>query len=202
MNRVQTANVVADSNTNVQLTDDELIAAARQGDDGAFQQLVRRHQSRVAATVISMLGKCVEADDVGQETFIRFYHALPHFRGESSVETYLTRIAINLSLNELKRRRRRSFLFLPLAEQKDDAAPTRLPQLEQDERAELLHRAIQRLKPAFRAVVVLRVLEGYSTGETAAMLGISEGTVKSRLARAHEKLRIWLQPFLSEERNG
>lgn len=194
--------MVADSNENVQLTDEELIAAARQGDDGAFQQLVRRHQSRVAATVISMLGKCVEADDVGQETFLRFYNALPNFRGDAGVETYLTRIAINLSLNELKRRRRRNFLFQPLPEQNDEAAPARLPQIEQDERAELLHRAIRRLKPAFRAVVVLRLLEGYATDETAAMLGISEGTVKSRLARAHDKLRKWLQPFFSEEHNG
>jgi len=66
----------------------------------------------VAATVIGMLGHCPEAEDIGQETFIRFYKSLDKFRGDASVGTYLTRIAINLSLNEIKRRRRqRKFFF-------------------------------------------------------------------------------------------
>ncbi|RMH54101.1 MAG: sigma-70 family RNA polymerase sigma factor, partial [Bacteroidetes bacterium] len=88
-------------------SDETLVARARQGDEQAFRNLVERYESTVAATVIGMLGAGPEAEDVGQETFIRFYRALHQFRGEAAVGTYLTRIAINLSLNALKRRRRR-----------------------------------------------------------------------------------------------
>jgi RNA polymerase sigma-70 factor (ECF subfamily) len=78
------------------LTDEQLIQASKQGDEQAFKELIRRHESRVASTVIGMLGNCPEAEDVGQETFIQFYKNLKHFRGDASIGTYLTRIAINL----------------------------------------------------------------------------------------------------------
>ena len=93
------------------MTDDLLIKKTISGDEHAFKELVKKYEPLVAATVIGMLGNCPEADDVGQETFIRFYKSLQTFRGESSVGTFLTRIAINLSLNELKRRRRKASLF-------------------------------------------------------------------------------------------
>lgn len=93
------------------LSDEKLIEAILAGNDNAFKEIVRRYEARVAATVFGMLGKCAEAEDVGQETFIRFYNSLKNFRGDSAVGTYLTRIAINLSLNELKRRKRSSMFF-------------------------------------------------------------------------------------------
>jgi len=145
---------VVNENIKTGQSDEELIAAARDGDDEAFRQLVRKHQSRVAATVIGMLGQCPEADDVGQETFIRFY--------------------------------------------KEKTFEARAPRIELNEEAELLHQAIQKLSPEFRSVVVLRMFEERSTEETAALLGISEGTVKSRLARAHHKLKKLLQPYWGE----
>ena len=86
--------------------DEELLERARGGDDRAFRVLVDRYQGVVAATVTGMLGLGDDAEDVGQETFIRFHRSLDRFRGESSVATSLTRIAINLSLTALKRRRR------------------------------------------------------------------------------------------------
>jgi hypothetical protein len=91
--------------------DSQLIAAARDGDPRAFANLVERYENKIARTVIAMLGDSAEADDVGQETFIRFYRSLDSFREESALGTYLTRIAINLSLNELKRRKRRGLFF-------------------------------------------------------------------------------------------
>ena len=94
------------------LTDEALVDSARDGNEGAFRELVERFEGRVASVVIRMLGDTAEAEDVGQETFIRFYRSLRGFRGQASVGTYLTRIAINLSLNELKKRRRRS-IFVP-----------------------------------------------------------------------------------------
>src|SRR5689334_7387911 len=100
-------------------TDAELIARARAGDDRAFAVLVDRYERAVAATVIGMLGPGDDADDVGQETFIRFHRALGNFRGESSLKTYLVHIAMNLSLNALKRRRRSVLRFVSRDEQND-----------------------------------------------------------------------------------
>ncbi len=182
------------------LTDDKLIMAAREGDQNAFQELVRRHESRVAATVIGMLGRCAEAEDVGQETFIRFYRGLRKFRVESIVGTYLTRIAINLSLNELKRRRRRSLLFFsrPIEEIYDIPDPKADSELNEDR--EMVQRAIQKLESKFRSVVVLRLIDGYSTRETADILNVPVGTVLSRLARAQTKLKEVLSPYIGDKR--
>ncbi len=73
----------------------ELLRRAREGDDRAFRELVHRYEDRVAATIIGMLGPGPDAEDVGQETFIRLYRSLDGFRGDSSLATYVTRIAIN-----------------------------------------------------------------------------------------------------------
>jgi RNA polymerase sigma-70 factor (ECF subfamily) len=176
------------------LKEEELVRAARAGDDDAFKEIVRRHEPTVARTVIGMLGDCPEAEDVGQETFIRFYRALPGFRGDAKVSTYLTRIAINLSLNELKRRKRTAgrISAKPVEEYSDIVDP------KQDASAELergrVRRAVARLDEKSRSVVVLRLIDGYSTAETAEILKIPVGTVLSRLARAQMKLRDLLAP--------
>ncbi|MDH5745133.1 MAG: helix-turn-helix domain-containing protein, partial [Candidatus Aminicenantes bacterium] len=78
------------------LNEQELVRAAKNGDKNAFKELIKKYEHQVAATVIGMLGNCPEAEDVGQETFIRLYQSLDKFRGEASLGTYLTRIAINL----------------------------------------------------------------------------------------------------------
>lgn len=144
-----------------------------------------------------MLGHCAEADDVGQETFIRFYKALHAFRGESGLGTYLTRIAINLSLNEIKRRRRRSWIFPESTEVNHHLADETEP--EDIEMKKLVHQAIQQLEPDFRAVLVLRLIDGHSTRETANILKIPTGTVLSRLARAQKKMQTILSPLLGEK---
>jgi RNA polymerase sigma-70 factor (ECF subfamily) len=171
------------------LIDEDLIRDAREGDNRAFKELVRRYEPVVAATVIGMLGNCAEAEDVGQETFIRFYRALKNFRGDSSVKTYLTRIAINLSLNEIKRRKRKRLMFSqkPVDEFHDIADPRTRTEGGVD--PEIVQRAVQELDDDFRSVVVLRLIDGYSTAETADILGIPLGTVLSRLSRAQKRLR-------------
>jgi len=179
------------------VTDRELLEKARAGDDKAFEELVKRYEPQVAATVIGMLGPGPAAEDVGQEVFIRFYRALRKFREESSVGTYVTRIAINLSLNELKRRKRNRLLL-----QKHDAVPqgdVLEEQLARNESQALVHHGLTRLEPRFRAVVVLRLLDGYSTEETARILKVPLGTVLSRLSRAQKKLKEILMPLMQEE---
>jgi len=177
------------------LTDERLIQASREGDETAFRQLVKQYQSRVASTVIGMLGNCPEAEDVGQETFIRFYNNLKNFRGDASVGTYLTRIAINLSLNELKRRNRKSLIFYRKLSDDDLDIADQNRGTEFDDKKEIVQHAIQQLEPKFRSVVVLRLMDGYSTAETAEILKLPIGTVLSRLARGQQKLKKILSPY-------
>jgi len=172
-------------------SDEMLVESSRAGDLAAFKILVLRHEGKVAGVVRSMLGVTPEAEDVGQEVFIRFYEALRKFRGDSSVGTYLTRIAINLSLNEIKRRKRRFSIFSNEEEGWHKG--------ETDDRKdmnEMITYEFNRLEPDFRSVATLRLVEGYTTEETATILGIPFGTVLSRLARAQKKLRTALEVHL------
>lgn len=182
------------------MTDRELIKKARAGDDKAFEELVRRYESQIAATVHGMLGNVDVADDVGQEVFIRFHKNMSRFREDAALATYLTRIAINLCINELNRRKRRSLLFKS-PEEANLLEPSGTPDdsIVRNERKEIVQTAIQELEPKFRSVVVLRLIEGYSTEETAKILEIPLGTVLSRLARSQKKLKEKLVPFIQEE---
>jgi RNA polymerase sigma-70 factor (ECF subfamily) len=173
-------------------TDQDLIAAARDGDDGAFEQIVRRYEPVVAATVIGMLGHAAEAEDVGQETFIRLYRSLDQFRGEASLKTYITRIAMNLSLNEIKRRKRTRERISGTPVEEFHNLEARGERPDQGDTREMVRRAIAKLDDKFRAVIVLRLIDGYSTDETAKILDVPLGTVLSRLARAQEKLKAVL----------
>ena len=173
-----------------------LLAAVRAGDPAAWRTLVERHQGAVAAVVIGMLGAGDEADDVGQETFIRCYQSLASFRGDASLRTWLQRIATNLSLNALRRRKRGLRRFIDF-----DAAVASAPELQVDGHArhaaqsdvERVRAAVARLPDKHRAVIVLRMIEGYSTREAAEMLGVPEGTVLSRLSRAMTQLKQLLE---------
>ena len=191
------------------ISDTDLIARARTGDDRAFAILVERYEGAVAATVIGMLGRGDDADDVGQETFIRFHRALGSFRGESSLKTYLVHIAMNLSLNALKRRRRSLLRFVSRDDKSDSgnsgdeivklAEPRVGPDgdIDASELREFVRAAVARLGEKHRAVVVLRMFHDYSTRETAEMLGLPEGTVLSRLSRAMKELEAQLRPYVS-----
>ncbi|MFC1525635.1 RNA polymerase sigma factor [Candidatus Latescibacterota bacterium] len=182
--------------------DRALVDRARDGDESAFRELVEKYESQVAATAIGMLGPGPDAEDVGQETFVRFYGALDKFRGEASVGTYVTRIAINLSLNASKRRQRSRLRFWS-RDRAEDPPPE--PSVDGQAvvdgaaRDELVREAIQRLKPEHRAVVVLRMLEGHSTRETAELLDIPEGTVLSRLSRGMTRLKSILVTGMEDE---
>ena len=187
------------SNLSQSVTDHELLQLARTGNKQSFEQLVKRFEYQVAATVIGMLGKGQEAEDVGQEVFVRFYKTLDRFREDSKLGTYLTRIAINLSLNELKRRKRRQLLFKKPDDHVNGALVDPEDSTSKGERRGLVQMAIQKLAPEFRSVIVLRLIEGYSTEETAEILNIPAGTVLSRLSRAQKKLRNFLAPYILEE---
>ena len=179
--------------------DTVLVARAQQGDRKAFRELVERHQQGVARTVVSMLGRSSEVDDVVQDVFIRCYQTLDRFRGEASFSTYVKKIAVNKSLDVLRRRKRFLGRFLSRDDDGQHMAEPAIDtrkDLEKDERARLVHAAINKLSPKHRAVVVLRMIEGYSTEETAQMLNLAYGTVLSRLSRAQKKLEDSLAPLI------
>ncbi len=173
-------------------SDEELVENSSKGDLAAFKALVIRHEGKVAGVVRSMLGATPEAEDVGQEVFIRFYESLKKFRGESGLGTYLIRIAINLSLNEIKRRKRRFSIFA-----KEEDGMQKGASDDRRDMNEMITYEFGQLEPEFRAVATLRLVEGYSTEETATILGIPLGTVLSRLARAQKKLRKGLEKHLN-----
>ncbi len=183
-------------------SDEQLIARARNGDQSAFRQIIQRHESLVASTVIRLLGRGHEADDIGQETFVRCFRSLQQFRGDSELSTYLVTIARNLSLTALTRRARLRSRFVSL---NDDGAATDdhhfepldpVDPTDASERREMVELALSRLSEAHRAVVVLRLMQGLSTREAAAALSVPEGTVLSRLARACTQLKALLTPYL------
>ncbi len=180
------------------LEDLELVELSRKGDDHAFGVIISRYEHQIARTVIGMLGETDGAEDVGQETFIRFFRSLDKFRGDSTLGTYLTRIAINLSLNELNRRKKTLSLFFKRAEEKETMFDVPEPgdEFERLDKKEMVDKALQQLDPGFRSVVVLRLLEGYSTKETAEVLKLPLGTVLSRLSRAQEKMKEILVPLM------
>lgn len=178
-------------------SDTELIQDSLEGNQEAFGLLVQRYESQVAATVIGMLGNGEEAEDVGQEVFIRFFRSLSSYRGDAALGTYLTRIAINLSLNTLKKRKRKQMFRFFQSETKDRAFDIPDQGITQDQRdiQAMVQHALHKLAPEFRTVIVLRLLDGYSTKETAEILNLPLGTVLSRLARAQKKLKDILKQF-------
>ncbi len=175
-----------------------LVERAREGDRKAFRALVDQYQDSVTLTVVSMLGRSSEVDDVVQEAFIRCYQTLNKFRGDASFATYIKKIAINKSLDILRRRKR---FFGRLLSRDDPGYVVNEPaaesgSVEEQERSRLVHQAIATLPDKHRAVVVLRMIEGYSTEETAQMLDLPYGTVLSRLSRAQKKLKDVLAPLM------
>lgn len=171
-------------------SDSELVRLSKKGDHTAFRQLVERHEQQVRATVFGMLGDVAEARDVAQEVFIRFFKSLDQFRGDAQLSTYLSRIAINLSLNELKRQQKKKQRVQFI--QKND----RVLQMEdkgggtkRSDDQDLIRKGLSLLEPDFRVIITLRLIEGYSVKETAELLKVPQGTIASRLARAQKKLR-------------
>lgn len=179
-------------------SDAKLISEVKSGNQAAFEYLIIKYQKRIATVISGVIGNCTEIDDVGQETFIRFYYGVKDFRNESSILTYLTRIAINLSLNELKKRRKN--YFISLFKNEEQTEEIELIQdsdlLEKANLKEIISLALQQLEIQTRTVIVLRLIEGYSVKETSEILEIPLGTVLSRQARGQEKLKLILHKYL------
>jgi RNA polymerase sigma-70 factor (ECF subfamily) len=170
--------------------ENELVKSSLEGDKNAFGEIVTRYQGMVARTVKSMLGDTVFSEDIGQEVFINLYHSLSDFRGEAKLSTYIQRIAVNLTLNEIKRRKR----FFSMFSQKGNSDMHEFEVADQDDAErkdakEMVGKALMKMDPKFRIILTMRMLQGYSTKETAEILNLPLGTVLSRLSRAQEQMR-------------
>lgn len=176
--------------------DPEWLARLRTGDARAFEELVIAYQHRVFGVAFRMLGSRAEAEEIAQETFVRAHRALPDFRGDARLSTWLYAIASRLSLNRLaagdrRLRREGEETLLRLPADADPAAG-----VERREVEAALHRAIEALPEERRIVVILRDLEGLGYEEIAQALGLELGTVRSRLHRARMELKEKMERFL------
>lgn len=160
----------------------ELLDKARRGDPRAFADLLRRYDSGMRALAYRILGDATLMDDALQEAYVKAYRALPRFRGESGVGTWLYRIAHNACIDLLRRRRE----ALPL----DTEAAVLGPPMEQRVVARLdVESALAQLSIDHRSVLVLVDALGFDYQDAADVLGVPVGTVRSRLARARRAMR-------------
>lgn len=170
-----------------QASDDRrLLELASGGDRRAFDDLMRRHEDRVFAICLRIVRHREAALDAVQDTFLTVFRKAHQFRGDSSVSTWVYRIAVNSCYDQLRKARRRPTTSLP--EGHDPPDPAAGAALEAVELRPDLSSALARLPDDFRATVVLADVEGLPVAAVAQILGVAEGTVKSRLHRARHQL--------------
>ena len=187
-----------------------LVDAARNGDVGAFEQLVRRYDRNVFRIAQHITQNREDAEDVVQDAFLKAFQNLGQFQGQSKFYTWLVRIAVNEALMRLRRRRPERMVSLDedvkteedsMPREVADWSPNPEQLYSQAELKDILSKTIQGLPPGFRTVFVLRDVEALSTEETAEALNLSIPAVKSRLLRARLQLRERLNKFF-KRRNG
>jgi len=198
------ANGMSSTGANLVPTETELIQCACQGDKEAFYCLVQPCERGVFTAAMSILNNAHDAEEVAQEAILKALTALPRFRGECKFSTWLIQITINEA--RLKLRRDRRHLYESLDEQQTDGEGEYFPrdfadwreipseQLQRMELRSALKRALDSLPPKYREVLILRDVQHLSIQETAQVLGVTEGNVKTRLLRARIQMRDALTP--------
>jgi len=183
----------------------ELVDRARGGDLRAYDELIKRYQERIYATVYHMTANHEDANDLAQESFIKAYHALKSFKGGSSFYTWLYRIAVNKTINFLKQRKNRQHMSLndldfnaehdpDLVALISDKTPRRAAGL--SELQEKLNAALLKLSEHHRLAVVLHDVQGLSHEEIAKVMHCNIGTVRSRLFYARQQLQALLADYV------
>src|SRR6266498_23034 len=182
-----------------------LVQNARHGDLEAYDELVKRYQERIYATVYHMTSNHEDANDLAQEAFIKAFHALKSFKGGSSFYTWVYRIAVNKTINFLKQRKNKAQMSLDdidfnaehdpdLVALISDKTPRREVNLA--ELQEKLNIAMQKLSEPHRLVVTLHDVQGLSHEEIAKIMECNIGTVRSRLFYARQQLQAYLSDYL------
>jgi len=184
-----------------------LIERCMANDKSAFRTLIDNYKSMVFSLAVRMLGDRDAAEDVAQDVFIRVYKALPAFEQRSSLKTWIYRITMNLAMNYRSRwrsRKREKHVSIEHVPFNGKSLADRLPHgaknpeqiAEHVELTEHIQEGLAKLPPVFKAAVILRDVDGLSYEEIAEILGIREGTVKSRINRGRDQLKSLLAPYL------
>jgi len=181
-------------------------------EDAAYDELVRTYHGSIFHVAYRMLGDSAEASDVVQEIFLKVFKNISGFKGEAALKTWIFRIAFSEILNRLRWwKRRYRFSTVSLDDDQNgngnghhisDARPTPEQVLQSKEQEAAIQQALSKLSSDHRSIIVLRDIEGFSYNEIADVLGISIGTVKSRLARARSDLKKSLMRYLSVKSLG
>ncbi len=182
--------------------DAELIEAALTGDRTAFEGLVLRYQDRLYAAMVQVVGSADEAEDVVQDAFVRAFLKLDTFQNNSQFFTWLYRIAFNSALSRMRRRKTTTSLDQAREAVGDEpvdqfAGPDQ--RMLQQERVQMVQKALGQLSPDHRAILVLREMEDHAYEQIAEILNISIGTVRSRLSRARSQLKTVLEELEEAE---
>jgi RNA polymerase sigma-70 factor (ECF subfamily) len=183
----------------------DLVGRAQKGDLAAYDEMVRRYQERIYATVYHMTSNHEDANDLTQDTFIKAYRALHSFKGDSSFFTWVYRIAVNKTINFLKQRKNRVHMSLndmdvnvennpELVSLVSEKTPRRAAGL--NELQEQLNMAMQKLSETHRLVVTLHDIQGLSHEEIGKIMDCNTGTVRSRLFYARQQLQAYLSDYL------
>jgi len=186
--------------------DKALVRAAQKGDTGAFEELVARHRDKVFARAFSMMRNEEMAIDLSQEAWIKGWQRLAQFQGESSFSTWMTRIVINLCLDELRKQKRRRVESIDEIDEESGGVERHMPavvvnpteRLERGELRERIDRALGQLSHEHRTALVLHEFEGLEYKEIARAMECSLGTVMSRLFYARRKLAVLLADLKNE----
>ena len=185
--------------------DQQLVKRAQLGHLEAYDELIRRYQERIYATINHMTANHEDANDLAQETFIKAYQALKSFKGDSSFFTWVYRIAVNKTINFLKQRKNKTHMSLndldfnaehdpDLVALVSDKTPRRDVNL--IELQEKLNGAMQKLSEIHRLVVTLHDVQGLSHEDISKIMGCNTGTVRSRLFYARQQLQAYLSDYL------
>lgn len=188
------------------LSDHQLIEATKAGDEAAFGEIMNRYRSPITNYLYRFLNDYEEAVDLAQETFVRVYFAIDRYHTGFAFSTYIYRIATNLAISEIRRRKRRRLLSLTGLFQTEDENQTEFQpaderpradtQLLDDEQSTIVGRAIAALPEKYRVPVVLRDIDGRTYEEIAEIMELGLGTTKSRISRGRGLLKEKLQHYL------
>lgn len=179
------------------MTDIELIRLVQQGETNAFSELVERYQTKVYSLALRMCGSEDDAFDLAQEAFLRAWQSLGSYRSDAAFSSWLYRLTSNVCIDYLRKKKRSRVISLTFEDDEGeqaqlelpDSAPTPEQRLLQKEEQALLREAMNALPVEARQILTLRAINGLSYEQIAEVMGLPEGTVKSRLSRAREQLR-------------
>src|SRR6059058_3385824 len=187
--------------------DQKLVRAAQKGDMAAFEELVARHRDKIYARALSMMRNEQEAIDLSQEAWVKGWQRLKQFQGESSFGTWMTRIVINLCLDQLRKHKRHRTESIEAMDEESGGVERQMPVivtnptagLERGELRQRIDRALGQLSYEHRTVLVLHQFEELEYKEIAKVMGCSIGTVMSRLFYARRKMAVLLASLKREE---